>query len=143
MIIYVFDCQFEVFGNSNAGKNAELHIYIYIYVCVNTVQREQKQICALATFPNCLRFLWDFYGIFAVFDSGRPIFCFLLDFNGILLVFVEFLWWLLCWLNRVCSRPICGIFLVFFGNLGIVMVFAFGLPKFTDQIVELPWLQSK
>ena len=55
-------------------KKAELHIYIYIYVCVNTVQREQKQICALATFPNCLRFLWDFYGIFAVFDSGRPIY---------------------------------------------------------------------
>ena len=72
MIIYVFDCQFEVFGNSNAGN--KMQNYIYIYVCVNTVQREQKQICALATFPNCLRFLWDFYGIFAVFDSGRPIF---------------------------------------------------------------------
>jgi len=72
MIIYVFDCQFEVFGSSNAGN--KMQNYIYIYVCVNTVQREQKQICALATFPNCLRFLWDFYGIFAVFDSGRPIF---------------------------------------------------------------------
>jgi hypothetical protein len=72
MIIYVFDRQFEVFGNSNAGN--KMQNYIYIYVCVNTVQREQKQICALATFPNCLRFLWDFYGIFAVFDSGRPIF---------------------------------------------------------------------
>ena len=55
-------------------KKKQNYIYIYIYVCVNTVQREQTQICALATFPNCLRFLWDFYGIFAVFDSGRPIY---------------------------------------------------------------------
>ena len=46
-------------------------------------------------------------------------------------------------IGSVPGWPICGIFLVFFGNLGIVMVFAFGLPKFTDQIVELPWLQSK
>ena len=43
MIIYVFDCQFEVFRNSNAGKKmAELRIYVY----VNTAQREKTNLCS-------------------------------------------------------------------------------------------------
>ena len=60
----------------------------------------------------------DFYRIVVVFDFGRLICGFFMDFHGIC---VGFLW-------NYC---------------GIVMVFASGWPKSTEQIVELPWLQSK
>ena len=61
---------------------------------------------------------WGFYGIVVVFGSGRPI-C------GI---FMGFLW---------------DFYGIVVGFCGIVMVFASGWPKTTEQIVELPWFQSK
>ena len=65
-----------------------------------------------------LGFSWGFYGIVVVFGSGRPI-C------GI---FMGFLW---------------DFYGIVVGFCGIVMVFASGWPKTTEQIVELPWFQSK
>ena len=85
---------------------------------------------------------WDFCVIFMMFDSGRLIFGIFMgilwDFYGIVVVFDS-------------GRPIFGIFMGFVWNFygivvgfcGVVVVFASGWPKTTEQIVELPWLHFK
>ena len=131
------------FLESNAGKKSRT-TYIYICLCKHCSTGTKTNLCSgnlSQLFEIFVGLLWDFCGVW--FWSTH-----LFDFYWTLMEFCWFLWifyggFSVGLIGSVPGWPICGIFLVFFGNFGIVMVFAFGLPKMTDQIVELPWLQSK
>jgi hypothetical protein len=99
---------------------------------VSTVQWEKNTSVLWQPIPM----FWDICVIFMMFDSGRPIFG----------IFMEFLWD--CCGVRFWSAhfwDFYGICVGFLWNCcGILWdCYASGWPKTTEQIVELPWLQSK
>ena len=120
------------FLESNAGKKTEFCLCI-----VSTVQWEKKtHLCSGNLSPCFGIFVWFLWCLILV---GQFL-GFSWNFYGI---FMGLLW---C---SILVGPIFGIFMGFvwdfYGNCcGILWdCYASGWPKTTEQIVELPWLQSK